>query len=117
MDVPLYDAHSSASGKIVIGNDVWIGENVKIRQGVTIGHGAVLAQESFVTDNIPPYAIVGGNPAKVIRYRFSEEQISELLEIAWWNWEDDKIKEIVPHLMSEEIDACINKAKEIMGNK
>ncbi|RWT08861.1 hypothetical protein DN600_02135 [Aeromonas caviae] len=79
LDVPLNDLplHSP----INIGNDVWIATDVKIMQGVTIGDGAVIAQESLVTKSVPPYAIVGGNPAKIIRYRFSPSEIEQLLEL------------------------------------
>jgi acetyltransferase-like isoleucine patch superfamily enzyme len=97
---------------IIIGNDVWIAENVRILQGVTIGDGAVIATESFVTNNIPPYAIVGGHSAKFIRFRFLDRQIESLLEIAWWNWNDDDIKKIVPLLCSDNIDKFIDKAKD-----
>lgn len=68
-----------------IGNDVWIGEDVKIIGGLKIGDGAIIAAGSIVTKNVPPYAIVGGIPAKVIRYRFNEEQISFLLKKKWWD--------------------------------
>jgi len=110
MDCPLNDLPSTSP--IIIGNDVWIATNVKIKQGVKIGDGAVIAMESFVTKDVPPYAIVGGHPAQVINYRFSKEQISELLNIAWWNWEDDEIREIVPLLASADIDRFIQIAKE-----
>ena len=78
--------------KTIIGNDVWIGSNVIIPGGIRIGTGAILAVGSVVVQDVPPYAIVGGNPAKVIRYRFSDEQIKLLLESEWWNWSIDKIK-------------------------
>lgn len=110
MDVPLHDLPPHSP--ITIGNDVWIAANVKIKQGVTIGDGAILATECFVTKDVPPYALVGGNPAKIIKYRFSEEQIKDLLEIKWWNWEDEKIKKIVPLLVSNNIDEFIKKAKQ-----
>jgi acetyltransferase-like isoleucine patch superfamily enzyme len=110
MDVPLHDLPPHSP--ITIGNDVWIAANVKIKQGVTIGDGAILATECFVTKDVPPYALVGGNPAKIIKYRFTEEQIKDLLEIKWWNWEDEKIKEIVPLLVSKNIDKFIKKAKK-----
>lgn len=71
--------------KTVIGNDVWIGLNSIIMRGVTIGDGAVIAAGSVVTKDIPPYAIVGGVPAKIIKYRFSEEEIKKLLKQKWWN--------------------------------
>jgi acetyltransferase-like isoleucine patch superfamily enzyme len=113
MDVPLHDLPPHSP--ITIGNDVWIAANVKIKQGVTIGDGAVLATECFVTKDVPPYAVVGGNPAKIIRYRFTEEQRKELLDIKWWDWEDEKIKKIVPLLVSNNIDKFIEltKTKEI----
>ena len=76
-----------------IGNDVWICENVLIRGGVTIGDGAVVAMGAVVTKDVPPYAIVGGVPAKVIRYRFDENKINKLLELKWWNKSIEWIKE------------------------
>lgn len=71
---------------IKIGNDVWIGEGAFISRGVTIGDGAIIAARAVVTKDVPPYAIVGGVPAKIIRYRFSEEIIEQLLELQWWNY-------------------------------
>lgn len=68
-----------------IGNDVWIGANTVLLEGVSIGDGAIIGAGSVVTKDIPPYAIVGGNPAKVIRYRFTEDEIKFLLEFQWWN--------------------------------
>lgn len=71
-------------GKIQIGNDVWIGEGVFIRRGVEIGDGAIIGARSVVTRDVPPYAIVGGAPAKIIRYRFEPDVIEELLRLQWW---------------------------------
>jgi virginiamycin A acetyltransferase len=82
-----------SSGPITIGHDVWIGTGCKILSGVTIGNGAVVGANAVVTKDIPAYAIVGGNSAKVIKYRFSQEIISILEEIAWWNWPIEKIKQ------------------------
>lgn len=109
LDVPLHDL--SPHSPITIGNDVWIAANVKIKQGVKIGDGAILATECFVTKDVPPYALVGGNPAKIIKYRFTEEQIKDLLEIKWWDWEDETIKSLVPLLVSNNIDEFIKQAK------
>lgn len=75
--------------------------------GVTVGDRAVIATNSLVVKNVEPYAIYGGNPAKLIRYRFTKEQIEKLLEIKWWNWDDDKINKYVPKLCNEDIDAFI----------
>ena len=85
----------------VIGNDVWIGH------GVTIGDGAVIAANSNVVKDVEPYSIVGGNPAKFIKKRFTDEQISNLLDIKWWNLDDNKINEILPHICSDNIDEFI----------
>ncbi len=76
-----------------IGNDVWIGNNAMIMDGVKIGDGAVIAGGAVVTKDIEPYTIVGGVPARLIKKRFSEEQINKLLEIKWWDWNVEKLKE------------------------
>ncbi|WP_320045963.1 CatB-related O-acetyltransferase [uncultured Ilyobacter sp.] len=78
--------------EVELGNDVWVGANSVIINGVKIGHGAVVGAGAVVTKNIPPYAIVAGVPAKIIKYRFSEEIINELLEIEWWNCNDVFLK-------------------------
>jgi len=78
-------------GPVVIGNDVWLGSHALILSGVNIGDGAVVGAGAVVVKDIPPYAIVVGNPAKIIGYRFSEEIIMKLLEIKWWNWNDERI--------------------------
>lgn len=74
-------------GHIVIGNDVWIGANATILSGVNIGDGAVIAAGAVVVSNVPPYAIAGGVPARIIKYRFSPEIIEALLRIRWWDWD------------------------------
>jgi virginiamycin A acetyltransferase len=80
-------------GQILIENDVWVGNDVTIMPGVTIHNGAVIAAESVVTKDVPPYAVVGGNPANVIKYRFSQEQIDKLEVIRWWEWSQEKLLE------------------------
>lgn len=82
-----------SKGEIRIGHDVWIGTQALILSGVTIGNGAVIGAGSLVVKDVPPYAIVGGNPANVIRYRFSEVQIKALQEIRWWDWPEKMIRD------------------------
>jgi acetyltransferase-like isoleucine patch superfamily enzyme len=76
----------------VVGHDVWIGANVYLKDGVNVGHGAVIAAGAVVAKDVPPYAIVGGVPAKVIRLRFNEDVVAELLSIEWWNWNEADLK-------------------------
>ena len=80
-------------GGVTIANDVWIGRSAIIMPGVHIADGAIVGSGAVVTKDVPPYAIVGGNPAKLIRYRFSEDIIAKLLAIRWWEWTDEKIKQ------------------------
>jgi virginiamycin A acetyltransferase len=80
-------------GDTVIGNDVWIGRDAVIMPGVTIGDGAIVGARAVVASDVAPYAIVGGNPARLIRRRFSEEDIERLLRIAWWDWPIETITE------------------------
>ena len=87
-----------------IGNDVWIGYGATIMPGVSIGHGAIIGSKSVVTKDVAPYAIVGGNPAKEIRKRFSEEKINKLLDIKWWDWPIEKITTHVQDLTGEDLD-------------
>lgn len=99
--------HPSPKGDVIIGNDVWIASNVSIMSGVTIGDGAVIANSSHVVKDVEPYSIVGGNPAKIIKYRFTPEQTEKLLEIKWWFWDDAKINEFTPLLCNNNIDEFI----------
>lgn len=85
--------HRLPQKKVIIGNDVWIGKNVMIKQGVTIGSGSVIGMGSIVTKDIEPYSIVAGNPAKLIRKRFSDEIIENLLQINWWNFRDEQLRQ------------------------
>ena len=88
----MYDYCPSEARKITIGNDVWIGANCIIFEGVNIGDGAVIAAGSIIRKDVPPYAVVGGVD-RIIKYRFSDDVIQKLLKIKWWDWEDSKIKE------------------------
>lgn len=78
-------------GQILIENDVWVGHGATIMNGVTVHNGAIVAANSTVTKDVPPYAVVAGNPAKIVKYRFSEEIIEKLLKISWWNWSSETI--------------------------
>ena len=90
-------------GDIVVGNDVWIGYEAVVLSGVTIGDGAIIGTRAVVTKDVPPYTIVGGIPAKPIRKRFSDEVISKLLELQWWNWPENRIKENIDVIQSGRI--------------
>jgi virginiamycin A acetyltransferase len=95
-------------GDTVIGNDVWIGYRAAILPGVTIGDGAIIGSYAVVTRDVSPYAIVGGNPAKLIRKRFDDTVINRLLEIAWWNWPVEKITQYVS-LLTGDIQTFLDK--------
>jgi acetyltransferase-like isoleucine patch superfamily enzyme len=100
--------HPKTKGNVIIGNDVWIGHGALILSGVTIGNGAVVGAKAVVAKNVPPYAIVAGNPAKIVKYRFDNVTIKKLMAIEWWNWPDDEIAKAMPFLLSENINAFID---------
>jgi len=107
-DVPAFSAAENGYrpvGDTVIGNDVWIGSEAMIMPGVRIGDGAVIGSRSLVKRDVEPYAIVGGNPARVIRHRFDPSDIALLLEMQWWDWSDAELSEVMPILTSGEIKA------------
>lgn len=90
--------HPATNGEVSIGNDVWIGAGATIMSGISIGDGAVIASNSTVVKNVPPYSIVGGNPARHLKFRFSNEIISLLLELKWWELSIEEIKKLAPEL-------------------
>lgn len=98
------EGHPATKGDVVIGNDVWIGHGVTILSGVSIGDGAVLGAGAMISKDVAPYSIVAGNPARMIKKRFSESQIEALLELKWWEWDMLKIKKFLPLLCSENIE-------------
>jgi acetyltransferase-like isoleucine patch superfamily enzyme len=98
---------------VIVGNDVWIGINVVVMDGVSVGDGAIIGSNAVVTHDVPPYAIVGGVPARIIRYRFDEKTIADLLELKWW----DLPPEIVAGLPFYDVPACIKELKKIRGRK
>lgn len=92
-------------GDTVIGNDVWIGYDALIMPGVRIGDGAIVASRSVVVSDLPPYSVAGGNPAKVLRRRFDDAVIEDLLRIAWWDWDVAKITRNLERIVSGDIEA------------
>ncbi|MBE9079223.1 Vat family streptogramin A O-acetyltransferase [Romeria aff. gracilis LEGE 07310] len=92
-------------GDTVVGNDVWIGYEAVIMPGVKIGDGAIVASKSIVTKDVSPYTIVGGNPAGLIRQRFSDSVVQTLLELAWWHWDIDKITRNLEKIVGADIEA------------
>lgn len=96
----------SIKGDTIIGNDVWIGENVTILPGIKIGDGVIIGKCSVVTKDVPPYSIVGGNPAKIIKKRFDDEMIELLLKLKWWDKSIKEINELIPLLTNSNID-CV----------
>lgn len=103
-------AYSEGNYPVTIGNDVWIGYGARLLQGITVGDGAVIASGALVTKDVPPYAVVGGVPAKVIKYRFTPEQIEFLMECKWWEKDIDWIKERAE--MFDDIEKLQNKLNE-----
>jgi len=93
--------HPQTKGNVIIGNDVWIGTNVTIMSGINIGDGSVIASNTLVTKDIDPYSVVGGNPSKLIKYRFPPSIINQLLDLKWWEMEDSLIDQISPYLCNE----------------
>ena len=116
-DVPAFAGAQNGylpAGDTVIGNDVWIGSEAIIMPGVTIGDGAVIGTRSLVTRNVEPYAIVGGNPARVIRKRFDEDLITLLLEMEWWAWSDDQLRGAMPILTSGDVAALYRHWRDVI---
>lgn len=107
-DLPLL---SDNKGDTVIGNDVWIGNDVTFMPGIKVGDGAIIASKSVVTKDVEPYSIVGGNPAQIIRKRFSDDVIIKLLEIQWWNWSIDKIAQNGHLLLDNNLDNLVKLCK------
>ncbi len=99
------DGSHVSNGDVVIGHDVWLGSQSLILSGVTIGHGAVVAARAVVTRDVPPYAIVAGNPARLVRYRMEEDRIAVLLASRWWTRPDVELRQLIPVLMSDRVEA------------
>jgi acetyltransferase-like isoleucine patch superfamily enzyme len=89
MPIQIPDVHAKSKGPVRIGSDVWLGNSAIILPGVSIGDGAVVGAQAVVSKDVPPYAVAVGNPAQVVKYRFDSDQIRALLQICWWDWDDD----------------------------
>lgn len=98
------DGSHASHGDVTIGHDVWLGSQCLVLSGVSIGHGAVVAARAVVTRDVPPYAIVAGNPARIVRYRMPPEKIEMLLASRWWDWSQAEIKQRIPLLMSDRVE-------------
>lgn len=96
-------------GDTVVGNDVWFGYHAMVMPGVRIGNGAIIASGSVVVNDVPEYSIVGGNPARVIRHRFPEEEIARLVALAWWDWPLQHITKHIRTIMSGSIDDLVSR--------
>lgn len=105
------DRYLTTKGDVTIGNDVWVGSDVIIMSGVTIGDGAVIGAGSVVTADVEPYTVVAGNPAKILLKRFTDEQIEKLLQVKWWDWPEEKIRENLNVLCSGDVDKLVELAR------
>ncbi len=110
-DLPNIQECVGTKGDVIIGSDVWVGMHAIILSGVTIGDGAVIGAGAIVTKDVEPYAIVAGNPARLIRFRFEPEVCNALQKIAWWNWPIEKIKEEQPSLLSSDVHTFLERWK------
>jgi len=102
---------ADSKGDVIIGNDVWLCANCTILSGVTIGHGAVIANGSMVSQDVEPYAVMAGNPAKLIKWRFDESTRKVLLESNWWNWSKDEIIDVMEKICNDDLSHFLNYVK------
>ena len=110
-----YDYYYPKKGDIEVGNDVWIATEATIMPGVKIGHGAIIGAKAVVTKDVPPYHIVAGNPASIIKKRFDNDVIEKLLEIEWWNWVNEDVVKNAYLIVGKDIDVLWEKKLEIKG--
>lgn len=109
------DGFPTPTGDTIVGSDVWTCAGSLMMSGITIGDGAIVAAGAVVTKDVPPYAIVGGNPAKVIRYRYDEAVRETLLEIKWWDWPEADVRAAVPLIAGTDVEAFIAYARRRFG--
>jgi virginiamycin A acetyltransferase len=101
--------HPATRGDVVIGSDVWLGAKCVILSGITIGHGAVVGTRAVVTRDVPPYAIVAGNPARIVKMRFNKEDVQRMLAASWWELDRETVRCLMPLLASNQIEALLRK--------
>ncbi len=109
------DGHPRLKGNVSVGHDVWIGHGAMILAGVSVGHGAVVAARSLVSRDVPPYAIVAGTPARVLRFRFPPDVVADLLATEWWHWDDQTIRERVADLCSSDVARFAKRYRKSSG--
>ncbi|KPA99618.1 MULTISPECIES: CatB-related O-acetyltransferase [Pseudomonas] len=107
--------YSGTHGDVTIGNDVWLCSNCTLLSGVTVGTGAIVAAGALVTRDVEPYAVVGGNPARFLRWRFPEEQRHALLASAWWDWPEEELHGLADKLCSDDIESFLEYARQRRG--
>jgi virginiamycin A acetyltransferase len=103
--LPLADYPWRGGGDITVGHDVWLGTECMVLPGVTIGHGAVVGARAVVTQDVPPYGVVAGNPARLAHRRFDAATVDRLLEIAWWDWPAERVARAIPALVRGDVAA------------
>lgn len=111
MEGAFTDGFPTPTGDTLVGSDVWTCADALILSGVSIGDGAIVGAGAVVTKDVPPYGIVAGNPARLIRYRYDEQQRAALLDIRWWDWPQERVRAAVPLLAGKDIDAFIAYAR------
>jgi len=107
--------HPRTKGDVTIGNDVWIGMETLILSGVSIGDGAVIGARSVVSDDVQPYEVVAGNPARHVRTRFDAQTVQRLLAVRWWDWDDDRIVNQLPLLLGGDAQAFLAAAERLQA--
>ena len=111
---PTLTDHPKTKGDVVIGSDVWIGYGATLLSGLSVGHGAVIGASSLVTKDVPPFAVVGGNPATILKYRFPPHVIHALLESCWWEWQDETIRQNISLFYSTDMDFVVARLRKIL---
>lgn len=114
---PFGKDHVFSKGDVVIGSDVWIGRGVTILSGVRIGHGAVVGARAVLARDVPPYSVVAGNPARLVRWRFPPDVIRELLELRWWDLPRSRVLELKPLLLQPDIRLFIEACRRLAGSQ